>query len=205
MTQAQKEFERKKNELHERVDSLLYGKDRPRFWDVVAQLRGYDERPAQDVVDNISLLKKSRRIMDIGCQSGRNTVFLAKEIPEAQITGFDFSKKALDILEARIEREKLGNIRVMHGTATDIRVKDASFDAVLSQFVLMHMKPSERREAVDEMRRILQPGGIVLASENLPEKELRGLFGKFRIVSLEKSPVPVNYWQHWILIAEKVE
>ena len=52
-------------------------------------------------------LKKGISVLDVGCGSGRALNLMAKNFPNSQFTGYDFSKEAIDY--ATSESEKLGN------------------------------------------------------------------------------------------------
>lgn len=52
-------------------------------------------------------LKGGIRVLDVGCGSGRALNLMAKNFPNSQFTGYDFSKEAIDY--ATSESEKLGN------------------------------------------------------------------------------------------------
>jgi 2-polyprenyl-3-methyl-5-hydroxy-6-metoxy-1,4-benzoquinol methylase len=52
-------------------------------------------------------LKEGIRVLDVGCGSGRALNLMAKNFPNSQFTGYDFSKEAIDY--ATSESEKLGN------------------------------------------------------------------------------------------------
>lgn len=118
----------------------------------------YYERPAVlglvgDVAD--------RDVLDIGCGSGP----LAERLVQAgaRVSGFDLSERLIDIARDRL------------GAAVDLRVadlaerlpyEDDSFDIACASLVL-HYLP-DWTEALKEIRRVLRPGGRLVASVNHP-------------------------------------
>jgi SAM-dependent methyltransferase len=176
----------------------------PQVWGGLAAVHGLREGPSGDMVDSVSTLKEhgARKVIDIGCGNGRNSVFLAKQ--GFDVTALDFSQEALKILKGRTKDEKLENVNSLLGSATRIPVQDATFDAALTHFVFKHLSNEERKEAVKEMHRVLKPGGIALVTEPLPEKGIRELFKDFRLVSLkEKHLIADKHLPYWVLVAEK--
>jgi SAM-dependent methyltransferase len=84
------------------------------------------------------------RVLDVGCGDRRYDTLLSSA---AEIVGFDVP----------------GNPRAdVHGFIDAIPVEDASFDVVLCLQVLEHVP--EPAAAVRELRRVVRPGGRVLAS-----------------------------------------
>jgi ubiquinone/menaquinone biosynthesis C-methylase UbiE len=105
-----------------------------------------------------------KRILDAGCGNGRYSKFLLKQADaDTQLTSFDLSQKML----AR-SRSRLGNPRVTHVAAdlTRLPYADASFDAVVSGWVLEHLP--DPRPGLRELARVLRSGGklLLLATED---------------------------------------
>ncbi len=84
------------------------------------------------------------RVLDVGCGDRRNEAMLSGA---AEVVGFDLPE----------------NPRAdMHGSIDAIPVPDASFDVVLCIQVLEHVP--DPAAAVQELRRVVRPGGRVLLS-----------------------------------------
>ena len=104
-----------------------------------------------------------KRILDAGCGNGRYSKFLLREAgPDALLTSFDLSQKMLERA-----RKRLGNPRVTHAAAdlTRLPYADATFDAVVSGWVLEHLP--DPRPGLRELVRVLKPGGSLFVF-NLP-------------------------------------
>jgi len=104
------------------------------------------------------------RVLDCGGGPGRYAIELAGL--GYAVTLFDLSAACL-----RLAREKAAAAGVTlaayeHGTATDLsRFAEASFAAVLLLGPLYHLlEEDERRQALAEAYRVLQPGGVLFAS-----------------------------------------
>jgi demethylmenaquinone methyltransferase/2-methoxy-6-polyprenyl-1,4-benzoquinol methylase len=107
----------------------------------------------QEVGDRIHV--RHPRILDVGC--GTADLSLAFS-PLGQVVGCDFCHPML-----RIGADKIaGNHRqilLLGADALQLPFADASFDAVVSAFVLRNLTDMER--GIREMRRILRPGGAI--------------------------------------------
>jgi SAM-dependent methyltransferase len=99
-----------------------------------------------------------KRILDAGCGNGRYSRFLLKQAdPDALLTSFDLSQQMLRRARGRLKSE-----RVTHVAAdlTRLPYADASFDAVVSGWVLEHLP--DPRPGLRELARVLAPGGKLL-------------------------------------------
>jgi SAM-dependent methyltransferase len=131
-------------------------------WEAIFRRRGkvFDE-PQEDMARVIGILKKegARKVLDLGCGSGRHTVMLAKEGCEVYAT--DVSREGL-----RMTREWLEET----GLKADVReascferfpFPDGFFDAVISVQVIHHSHHDKVRFCISEIERVLKPGGMV--------------------------------------------
>jgi ubiquinone/menaquinone biosynthesis C-methylase UbiE len=109
---------------------------------------------------------KEIRILDGGCGTGGMLSWLSKDARHGVLVGIDLSSKAVTYATQR----KAGVI--IRGTVNQLPFKDEVFDAALSLDVF-YMKGVEDTRAVQEARRVLKSGGVLVL--NLPAFEwLRG-------------------------------
>lgn len=103
-------------------------------------------------------------VLDAGCGGGENAVRFAKL--GADVIALDFSDRQLD--HARQVAAEAGvDIRFIHSDVTTLKgVADASLDLVLSAHVLPYVR--EILPALDAFRRVLRPGGRLIASMDHP-------------------------------------
>ncbi len=100
------------------------------------------------------------RVLDVGCGGGRHAVFLARL--GLAVTAGDLSSLALADAERWLEREQL-QAGLVQFDMTALPFPSGAFDAVLSANVLHHAQPGQARAAVEEVWRVLRPGGLFLA------------------------------------------
>ncbi|UBU18307.1 class I SAM-dependent methyltransferase [Nonomuraea gerenzanensis] len=121
-------------------------------------LNAYIERPAMVALAGDVA---GRRILDAGCGSGA----LAAELRGrgAVVTGIDFSAGMLAVARRRLGDD--ADLRV-----ADLReplpFDDGTFDDVMASLVLHYLK--DWGPTLAEMRRVLRPGGRLIASVNHP-------------------------------------
>jgi SAM-dependent methyltransferase len=94
-----------------------------------------------------------RRVLDLGCRDGALTQAYAGE---NEVIGVDADRDAL------AEAAKLGIETRWADLDEPLPFEDASFDVVVAGELLEHLRDPRRLAA--EMRRVLRPGGVFVAS-----------------------------------------
>jgi SAM-dependent methyltransferase len=103
------------------------------------------EKPRQDV-----------RLLEIGCGAGNNLWFAARE--GFQVFGIDGSASAIAYAKRRFADDGLtGDLHV--GDFTSLPYPDGLFDLAIDRGALTCCGLSAARQAVDEVARVLRPGG----------------------------------------------
>ncbi len=102
-----------------------------------------------------------RRILDAGCGSGPLSAALLDR--GAAVTGFDASAGMVDLA-----RRRLGDEADLHVADLDapLPFADAQFDDVMASLVLHYV--GDWSTPLSELRRVLRPGGRLIASVNHP-------------------------------------
>ena len=101
------------------------------------------------------------RILEIGCGSGNNLWFAARE--GFSVAGIDGSATAINYARKRFAEEGLsGDLRV--GDFTALSFEDNSFDMVIERGALVCVGLSAGRRTVGEAHRVLKPGGLFFAN-----------------------------------------
>lgn len=106
--------------------------------------------------------RSSRRVLDIGCNTGRGGGTLKGLNPLFEITG-------LDVLHERLERLPADvYANTICGTALKIPVEDCYFDAVLAGEFIEHLYPADVEGTLCEIFRVLRIGGALLLTTPNP-------------------------------------
>jgi SAM-dependent methyltransferase len=120
-----------------------------------------------------------RRVLDLGCGSGSNSVLLA--LRGAQVTGVDISTSLLSLAERRLDVNGLaGQARFTVGSAHDLPLPSASFDVVFGMAILHHL---DLKLVASETRRVLKPGGRAIFQEPVRSS---------RVVRFARSLIPYH-------------
>jgi len=104
---------------------------------------------------------KGTTVLDVPTGTGRTSLALARA--GARVYALDLSQEMLRRARSKIEAE--GDLRVefVQGDATTMAFPEAFFDRI-SCLRLFHLVPRSRRPAfVREFRRVLRPGGLLIA------------------------------------------
>ena len=136
-------------------------------------VHGYADREAQRLTDQantlVELLHSDSRfppgvsILEAGCGVGAQTVTLASQNPNAQITALDVSVESLRRAEQRCRDAGITNVQFEQGDIFDLRYADATFDHVFICFVLEHLESPV--EALRALRRVLKADGSMSVIE----------------------------------------
>ena len=103
-----------------------------------------------------------KRILDLGCGTGRHLVYLAKKGFEAY--GIDIAEEGIKIARKWLEKENLRADLKVGDIYKTLPYKDGFFDAVICIRTLNHGKIEWIRKAIKEMHRILKPNGYVFVA-----------------------------------------
>lgn len=126
------------------------------LYDLFTKLLGV-ERSHRRLLDQAAI-RPGDRVLEIGCGTG-NLAILAKRLnPVAEILGIDPDPKALARARQKAQR---GGVPVRFDLAfsEQLPFPEASFDRVLSAFMLHHVQPAAKVLALREAFRVLKPGG----------------------------------------------
>lgn len=102
-------------------------------------------------------------ILDVGCGNGGVCFLLAELRPDLRITGVDFEPKPIADAAAFAERHGLSQLQFEQGDAHQLRFAEGTFDGVLCQTVLTHVRDAPT--VVGEMARVLKVGGVFFTAE----------------------------------------
>ena len=106
--------------------------------------------------------RRPRRILDVGCGIGGTTRHLASLFPDAEVVGVTLSPKQVARATELAKQRGLANVTFRVMDALDMAFEDGEFDLVWGCESGEHMPDKGRY--VDEMNRVLSPGGnLVIA------------------------------------------
>lgn len=124
-----------------------------------------------------------RRVLDIGCGAGNNTIKLLHQSPGFDCDLVDLSMPMLERARKRITAEDAGRITLFHGDIRDITLPDNRYDVILAAAVLHHLRGDDDwLRSFEKLYRITAPGGSVWISD---------------LVAQETEPVQILMWARY--------
>jgi ubiquinone/menaquinone biosynthesis C-methylase UbiE len=108
---------------------------------------------AAALIDTAYQGRKDLQILDAGCGTGGNALFLRRY---GRVVGIDLAADALDFGGRRVPGV------LARASVLDLPFADASFDLVTSFDVLYHRAVPDERQALRETTRVLRPAGRLL-------------------------------------------
>ena len=129
---------------------------------------------------HLARLEPGQRVLDVGCGTGTLAIAAKRHVGRTGVVcGIDASPQMI----ARANRKaKRAGVEVLFGTgaAQAMPFPDAQFDVVLNTLMLHHLPRRGRQQCASETRRVLKPGGRVLAVDfGERERSRVGFLGRF--------------------------
>jgi SAM-dependent methyltransferase len=150
-------------------------------WSSFVPVEAWTTPPAGKLV-KFAQVKPGQRVLDVGCGTG--VVAITAALKGGKVSG-------LDLTPVLVERARKNagiaavDVDFTEGDAEALPYPDASFDAVLSQFG--HMFAPRPAVVVQEMLRVLKPGGRIAFSTWPPEHVIGQMFA---LVARNLPPPP---------------
>ena len=120
--------------------------------------------PHEDMPVVVDLLKEHRAttVLDLGCGTGRHVVYLARR--GFSVSGLDSAPEGLGVARQWLDEEGLDADLRLHNMTERLPYGDGFFDAVISVQVIHHADMAMIRQIVEEILRVLKPGGLVFVT-----------------------------------------
>jgi ubiquinone/menaquinone biosynthesis C-methylase UbiE len=118
----------------------------------------------------LQLLPQARRVLDVGCGTGRLVRRARQCYPTAELVGVDLAGRMVATASA-VTPTKLA-IRYIHGRAERLPFTDDVFDLVFATLSLRHW--TNPPAGIAEIGRVLTPGGVLVLADVFPSCRRRG-------------------------------
>lgn len=103
-------------------------------------------------------VRKGERVLDLCCGTGDLTREIARQAPESEVVGADFSSQMLEIARRKDEGRQY-----VEADALNLPFADGEFDAISVAFGVRNFE--DTRKGISEIARVLRPGGRLLVLE----------------------------------------
>ena len=126
-----------------------------------------------DKIIRRSGIKEGMHVLEVGCGSGAYTTFVARVVGGGgKVYALDIQPEMLQQLESKLakpENEDIRNIELVNSSAYELPFDDDSLDLVYMVTVLQEIP--DRNKTLQQVRRVLKPGGILSVTEWLPDPD----------------------------------
>lgn len=127
---------------------------------VLAFLIGGSERRFRQRVVSLIGLRRGDHVVDVACGTGTLATMMAGYVgPEGQVVGIDFSPRMIELARRKATMPQL---TFRQAQAEDIPYPGGSFDKATITYGLHEMFRAGRRKTLDEIHRVLKPGGRLI-------------------------------------------
>lgn len=142
------------------------------FYDALVEGPMSQLRMRKDLLMQVGDLT-GKRILDVGCGTGTLVIMIKQKYPAADVTGLDGDPQILEIARSKAKKHAL-EIPFKQGMSFDLPYPDASFDVVLTSFMLHHLDRNDKQKTAAEMYRVLRPGGQLFGMDFTGPRNLAG-------------------------------
>jgi ubiquinone/menaquinone biosynthesis C-methylase UbiE len=129
-------------------------------WIVNNPIRRWYMRPVLDRVG----IRPGEKVLELGPGPGAFTIEAARRTePGGRLIAVDIQPKMIAAVERKVRESKLTNIETRIADAFHVPVNDRSIDRAFLVTVLPEIP--DRNRALQELRRVLKPGGVLSITE----------------------------------------
>lgn len=164
------------------IKMILYSTDEQitkKRWDEIHRNKKEMMEVDESIPEIVEIFKEKnvKRVLDLGCGSGRHTIHLAQQ--GFDVYGIDISTEGIKRVTQRLTQMGLHATITSGSIYRNLPYGSNFFDAIISVKVIHHGRIENIRKAIKEMERVLKPKGVIFLSvrkraarKTLPYKQI---------------------------------
>jgi demethylmenaquinone methyltransferase/2-methoxy-6-polyprenyl-1,4-benzoquinol methylase/phosphoethanolamine N-methyltransferase len=107
-------------------------------------------------------VQAGQKVLDVGCGTGAQTLPAAAVAGPGNVSGIDASPDMIEIARRKAKKRRL-DVDFRVAPMEDLPFENNQFDLALSGFMLHHLPDDVKLQGLQEVRRVLKPGGQFVA------------------------------------------
>ena len=151
-----------------------------RYYDLLAWLLTLGrERAFRERLTDLAGLQPGESVLDVGCGTGTLGITAKRRVGQSGVAvGIDASAEMIERAK-RKARDAGVEVRFQTAVVEALPFPDASFNVVFNTLMLHHLPRPVREQCAREMRRVVKPGGRIIAVDfATPARERKGLLAR---------------------------
>jgi ubiquinone/menaquinone biosynthesis C-methylase UbiE len=162
-------------------------------WLVNNPLRRWYTRPLLDWVG----IRSGERVLELGPGPGTFTVEAARRVgPEGQLIAVDIQPQMVAQVEKQVQGAGLSNVETHIAGAYSLTLEDGSVDRAFLVTVLPEIP--DRMSALDELRQVLRPGGVLSVTEEFTDPDYLFAPETIRLVEAAGFELDRRFGSFWL-------
>lgn len=133
------------------------------FYDPIIRLTMREMTFKRELLRQIHI-KKSYRVLDLGCGTAVLTIMIKQAHPDADVVGLDGDPSVLAIAKEKVNKARL-QIAFHEGMAFELPYPEGTFDRVVSSLMFHHLTHENKLRALKEVYRVLRFDGELLVAD----------------------------------------
>ena len=148
-----------------------------RFYDPLVRFTTRESTFKRSLISQADL-QNGQVLLDLACGTGTLAVALKKNVPAAQVYGFDADEKILQLAKKKAAKANV-EVHFEQGFSFDLPFADGTFDRVFSTLAFHHLSHAGKVTTINEIRRVLKNDGeFHLADYGLPRNKRQFVLSK---------------------------
>ena len=116
-----------------------------------------------DLLHNETEYPAGSKVLEVGCGVGAQTLMLANNSPDAEITSIDISEESINRARSLIKKNQISNVEFQVADLFNLPFDDETFDHIFVCFVLEHL--NDPITSLESLGRVLKKDGSITVIE----------------------------------------